>query len=145
MAYQWKDHDRLASSRQDADSTRDHRHWKRLVKAIRERFPKTIITFRADSHHTKPAVMDFVEEQDVEFITGLATNKALERAFSLKTSRKPKSATSVARTMTKRPKSSSFYADELLRGWRLEQRATRDRTHHRGATGRGCALCGDVL
>jgi hypothetical protein len=55
---------------------------KRLVKAIRERFPKTIITFRADSHHTKPAVMDFLEEQDVEFITGLATNKALERLFA---------------------------------------------------------------
>ncbi|MFT5404999.1 MAG: hypothetical protein ACI9DF_003845, partial [Verrucomicrobiales bacterium] len=39
-------------------------------------------TFRADSHHTKPAVMDFFEEQDVEFITGLATNKALERLFA---------------------------------------------------------------
>ena len=32
---------------------------KRLVKAIRKRFPTTIITFRADSHHTKPAVMDY--------------------------------------------------------------------------------------
>ncbi len=55
---------------------------KRLVKAIRERFPKTVITFRADSHHTKPAVMDFLEEQDVQYITGLATNKALERLFA---------------------------------------------------------------
>ncbi|MFT5188361.1 MAG: hypothetical protein ACI957_001381 [Verrucomicrobiales bacterium] len=55
---------------------------KRLVKAIRESFPKTIITFRADSHHTKPAVMDFLEEQGVEFITGLATNKVLEILFA---------------------------------------------------------------
>jgi len=55
---------------------------KRLVKAIRQRFPKTIITFRADSHHTKPAVMDFFEEHDIEFITGLATNKVLARLFA---------------------------------------------------------------
>ncbi len=55
---------------------------KRLVKAIRARFPDTIIVFRADSHHTKPAVMDFLEEQNVEFVTGLAKNAALERLFA---------------------------------------------------------------
>jgi hypothetical protein len=55
---------------------------KRLVKAIRKRFPRTIITFRADSHHTKPAVMDFFEKENIEFITGLATNKALVKIFA---------------------------------------------------------------
>ena len=54
---------------------------KRLVKAIRKRFPTTIITFRADSHHTKPAVMDYFEKENIEFITGLATNKALVKLF----------------------------------------------------------------
>lgn len=54
---------------------------KRLVKAIRMRFPTTIITFRADSHHTKPAVMDYFEKENIEFITGLATNKALVKLF----------------------------------------------------------------
>jgi hypothetical protein len=55
---------------------------KRVIQAIRKRFPETVILFRADSHHTKPAVMDFMEEQDVQFITGLATNKKLERLFA---------------------------------------------------------------
>ncbi len=55
---------------------------KRLVEAIRTRFPDTTILFRADSHHTKPAVMDYLEEQNVEFVTGLAKNAALERLFA---------------------------------------------------------------
>ncbi|MEZ5329259.1 MAG: IS1380 family transposase [Verrucomicrobiales bacterium] len=55
---------------------------KRLIKGIRARFADTIIVFRADSHHTKPAVMDYLEEQRVEFVTGLAKNKALERLFA---------------------------------------------------------------
>ena len=55
---------------------------KRLVKAIRARFPDTVIVFRADSHHTKPAVMDFLEGQNVEFVTGLAKNASLERLFA---------------------------------------------------------------
>ncbi len=54
---------------------------KRLIKGIRARFPATIIVFRADSHHTKPAVMDYLEEQSVEFVTGLAKNAVLERLF----------------------------------------------------------------
>ena len=55
---------------------------KRLIKEIRTRFPDTTILFRADSHHTKPAVMDYLEEQNVEFVTGLAKNAALERLFA---------------------------------------------------------------
>lgn len=55
---------------------------KRMVKAIRARFPDTTIMFRADSHHTKPAVMDFLEEHNVEFVTGLAKNASLERLFA---------------------------------------------------------------
>ena len=52
---------------------------KRMVKAIRVRFLKTRLTFRADSHHTKPAVMAFLNEQDVYFITSLSKNKLLNR------------------------------------------------------------------
>ena len=55
---------------------------KRIVKAIRVRFPTTHITFRADSHHTKPAVMDFLDEHDVDFITGLSKNNVLSRLFA---------------------------------------------------------------
>lgn len=55
---------------------------KRVVKAIRERFPTTRLMFRADSHHTKPAVMDFLNEQNVDFITGLSKNKVLNKLFA---------------------------------------------------------------
>ncbi|MGK0189656.1 MAG: hypothetical protein ACI9R3_005473 [Verrucomicrobiales bacterium] len=55
---------------------------KRLIKGIRARFADTIIVFRADSHHTKPAVMDYLEEEHVEYVTGLAKNAALERLFA---------------------------------------------------------------
>ena len=55
---------------------------KRMVAAIRERFPRTRILLRADSHHTKPAVMDYLEAHGVEFATGLAKNAALEKLFS---------------------------------------------------------------
>ena len=55
---------------------------KRLVKGLRERWPDIRITFRADSHHTKPAVMDYMQSEGIDFVTGLATNKALERLFA---------------------------------------------------------------
>ena len=55
---------------------------KRIVKKIRERFPETLLMFRADSHHTKPEVMDWLEENNIEWNTGLAPNKAVNRKFA---------------------------------------------------------------
>lgn len=52
---------------------------KRIVKRIRDRFPKTNLIFRADSHHTKPAVMDWMEENEVHFVTGLSPNSKLNK------------------------------------------------------------------
>jgi hypothetical protein len=54
---------------------------KRLVAGIRERWPKMRITFRADSHHTKPEVLDWLHANEVDFATGLAKNDALDRLF----------------------------------------------------------------
>lgn len=54
---------------------------KRLVAGIRERWPRMRITFRADSHHTKPEVLDWLEQNGVDFVTALAKNQALERLF----------------------------------------------------------------
>lgn len=54
---------------------------KRLVKKIRQRWPKIRLTFRGDSHHTKPKVMDWMNANKVDFITGLAKNAALDRMF----------------------------------------------------------------
>ena len=52
---------------------------RRIVKRIRERFPKTMLIFRADSHHTKPAVMDWLDDHTVRYVLGLGTNAVLKR------------------------------------------------------------------
>ena len=54
---------------------------KRLVKGIRERWPKIRITFRADSHHTKPEVIKWMNQNQTDFVTGLSKNNVLERLF----------------------------------------------------------------
>lgn len=50
---------------------------KRIIRRIRRRFPKTAIVFRADSHHTKSDVLDWLEDNDVRYILGLQTNSRL--------------------------------------------------------------------
>lgn len=55
---------------------------KRVVKRIRAAFPHTRLIFRADSHHTKPAVMDWLEERSIDFVTGLQTNSRLRTEFA---------------------------------------------------------------
>ncbi|QBG46952.1 IS1380 family transposase [Verrucomicrobia bacterium S94] len=55
---------------------------KRVVKRIRAAFPCTRLIFRADSHHTKPVVMDWLEAQSVDFVTGLQTNSRLKAQFA---------------------------------------------------------------
>lgn len=54
---------------------------KRIVKQIRARFPKTMLIFRADSHHCKPEVHAWCDVNRVKFIVGLSQNKALNRQF----------------------------------------------------------------
>lgn len=52
---------------------------KRIVRRIRRRFPHTTVILRADSHHTKPDVLDWLEGQGVHYALGLATNAVLRR------------------------------------------------------------------
>jgi hypothetical protein len=52
---------------------------KRIVRRIRGRFPHTTVIFRADSHHTKPEVLDWLEDNGVHYALGLATNAVLRR------------------------------------------------------------------
>lgn len=55
---------------------------KRLIRRLRRHFPGLTIIFRADGHHTKPAVMDWCEDQEqVDFITGLGPNPRLNEQF----------------------------------------------------------------
>jgi hypothetical protein len=55
---------------------------KRIVSKIRSRFPKTVLIFRADSHHCKPEVHEWCESNGVEFVIGLGPNQALDRQFA---------------------------------------------------------------
>lgn len=54
---------------------------KRLIVGIRRRWPKIRIVFRADNHHTKPEVLNWLHAEEVDFVTSLATNTVLEALF----------------------------------------------------------------
>jgi hypothetical protein len=54
---------------------------KRVVRRLQDRWRRTQIVFRADSHHTKPEVMGWMEENKLKYITGLSPNAVLERQF----------------------------------------------------------------
>ena len=50
---------------------------RRLVARIRARWPKTLIVLRADADFARDALMAWCEEEDVEFVLGLAKNERL--------------------------------------------------------------------
>ena len=54
---------------------------KRIVRRIRAAWPEVKIIFRADSHHTKPEVMKWMDEHTVDFCTGLNPNEKLYNLF----------------------------------------------------------------
>lgn len=54
---------------------------KRIVRRVRATWPEVEIVFRADSHHTKPEVMEWLEARGIQFITGLTPNRRLAAIF----------------------------------------------------------------
>lgn len=54
---------------------------KRIVRRVRAAWPEVEIVFRADSHHTKPEVMEWLEARGIQFITGLTPNRRLATIF----------------------------------------------------------------
>jgi hypothetical protein len=57
-------------------------HLRRLVRRIRMHWPTTMVTFRGDSHYGRKEVVDWCEQNDVNYIFGLAPNKVLaEQVF----------------------------------------------------------------
>jgi hypothetical protein len=45
---------------------------KRIIRKLRKAWPNTIIIFRADSHHAKPEIMEWLDHaENIEFTTGL--------------------------------------------------------------------------
>ncbi len=55
-------------------------HLRRLVRRIRRHWPQTRITIRGDSHYGRLEVMEWCEENGIDFIFGLAGNGVLDRA-----------------------------------------------------------------
>ena len=55
---------------------------RRVVRHLRAAWPGVDIIVRADSHHTKPKVMDWCEANAVCFITGLGPNSRLNELFA---------------------------------------------------------------
>ena len=58
-------------------------HLRRLVRRIRQHWPTTRITLRGDSHYGRPEVMDFCEQNDIDFVFGLSGNGTLDGAVEI--------------------------------------------------------------
>ena len=54
-------------------------HLRRLVRRIRRHWPQTRITIRGDAHYGRPAVMEWCDENGVDFVFGLSGNGVLDR------------------------------------------------------------------
>jgi hypothetical protein len=54
-------------------------HLRRLVRHIRRRWPATRITFRGDNHYACPEAMVFCEQNNVDYVFGLAGKAPLAR------------------------------------------------------------------
>jgi hypothetical protein len=50
---------------------------RRLVRAIRANWPRVAILIRADSHYAGPEVLDWCEQEKVDYLLGLATTSTL--------------------------------------------------------------------
>lgn len=55
---------------------------RRVVRRIRKRWPKVRLMLRADSHHAKPEVLDWLDARKIDYAIGYAPNAALEREFA---------------------------------------------------------------
>jgi len=55
---------------------------KRIERRLRKAWPETMLILRADSHHTKPEVMDRMESRGMQFVTGLMPNNRVKEVFS---------------------------------------------------------------
>jgi Transposase DDE domain group 1 len=54
-------------------------HLRRLVRRIRRHWPQTRITIRGDGHYGRPEVMEWCDENDIDFVFGLPGNTVLDR------------------------------------------------------------------
>jgi len=55
-------------------------HLRRLVRRIRRRWPETKLTIRGDSHYGRPEVMDWCDDNGIDYVFGLSGNTVLAAA-----------------------------------------------------------------
>jgi hypothetical protein len=60
-------------------------HLRRLVRRIRRHWPNTVITIRGDSHYGRCEAMEWCEQNGVQYVFGLAGNKALDALLKAET------------------------------------------------------------
>src|ERR1700704_2689869 len=54
-------------------------HLRRLVRRTRRHWPQTRITIRGDGHYGRPQVMEWCDENGIDFVFGLPGNTVLDR------------------------------------------------------------------
>jgi Transposase DDE domain group 1 len=67
------------------DGTEVRAHLRRLVRQIRLHWPNTVITIRGDSHYGRWEAMEWCEQNGVQYVFGLAKNKALDALVQAET------------------------------------------------------------
>jgi hypothetical protein len=67
------------------DGTEVRAHLRRLVRRIRLHWPNTVITIRGDSHYGRWEAMEWCEQSGVQYVFGLAKNKALDALVQAET------------------------------------------------------------
>ena len=55
-------------------------HLRRLVRRIRRHWPTTKLTIRGDSHYGRAEVMDWCDDNGIDYVFGLQGNRVLTRA-----------------------------------------------------------------
>ena len=55
---------------------------RRVVKKLRQVWPRLPLIFRADGHHSKPEVIAWLEREGLDYVIGYAPNAVLKRQFA---------------------------------------------------------------
>ena len=104
-------------------------HLRRLVRRIRRHWPNTVITIRGDSHYGRREAMDWCEQNGVQYVFGLAENKALDALVFAETDAvRPLARASLTSTWcatTPRPAMPPILVPSSAASWRGSRRPVR--------------------
>src|SRR5918994_1878636 len=94
-------------------------HLRRLVRRIRQRWPKTRILIRGDGHYGRPEVLDWCEDNGVDYVFGLPGNRVLARLVD-----EPADDIRTRRALGRMPALRGFAETRYqAKSWRAERRA----------------------